>query len=509
MKFQLKHTFIVTLLKSNDPFMFINEEHTIKGWIRNARTQTDLCFIEVTDGSCTQPLQLILDSSSESQYDSNREIRKKIEPFLHNGTTIFATGVIVKSPATGQLIEMQLKKCEIYGKVTDSDTYLPLVKKVPLERLRESYHLRPKFKTIQAIFKIRSTLMKIIHDFFHKHGVHHLDPNIVTTSDCEGAGEVFTITTLIDKNGKVKTDSQSNVDFSDDFFRKRAFVTVSSQLGLEALCSGFGSVYTTNPSFRAEQSKTKRHLACFTHLEWELAFIDLDDLMDFSEDLVATCFDQILKQAFDELNELNSFTSKGIIDKLKSFIGSEFARISYDKAIELIHENKREIINKFPELKNTVLPVWGDDLGSHCERFICESIYKKPTFVYNYPRELKSFYMKQNAPYVYKEINKKTGHEIEIIRHTVQGCDLLIPGLGELIGSSIREDDYQTLIDEMDRRKMNKDELKWYTDLRKNATFPHGGAGLGFDRLCNVCSLMDGNIREVVPFPTSYEECDY
>jgi asparaginyl-tRNA synthetase len=281
--------------------------------------------------------------------------------------------------------------------------------------------------------------------------------------------------------------------YKNDFFEKQAFLTVSSQLQLEALAAGLSRVYTLNPSFRAEKSKTKRHLACFTHLEWEIAFIDMNDLMNFSEGLIKYVIGKTLKDCITEYTELDKFVSKGIIEKLTSFINSEFQRISYDDALVLIHENKKQILKKFSkELTLKDIPNWGSDLGSYCERYISEDIYKKPTFVYNYPRELKSFYMKINPD-----------------GKTVQGVDLLIPGLGELIGSSIREENYEKLCKEMESRGMDKSKLEWFVDLRRNSTFQHGGAGLGFDRLVNMCTLMDGNIRDVVPFPVAFQECDY
>lgn len=476
-----KHTQLAFLLR--DSLTHIGEKHLVKGWVRSARKQAELTFVSIYDGSCIYVLQLIIKDQNNPDLAD-----------ISVGACISATGEIVKSPAKGQAIEMIVENYQILGKVMDKESYLPSIKNISLEKLRETQYLRPKFKSMQAIFMIRSKLMGFVHEFFHSKNIHHLDPNVVTTSDCEGAGEVFTITSLeiMNKNKKM--------EWKYDFFGKQAFLTVSSQLQLEALCSGLGSVYTTNPSFRAEPSKTKRHLGCFTHLEWELAFIELEDLMDFSEELVTFCFKSVLERCAEEVAELDSFVSKGLEHKLRSFISSKFERISYDTAIQLIIDNGAEIMKTFIELKE--LPKWGDDLGSYCERFICEKIFQKPTFVFNYPRDLKSFYMKQNPEYKIDEINN-------VVRNTVQGCDLLIPGLGELIGSSIREINYDTLTAEMHRRKMIIEPLLWYIDLRKNGTFPHGGAGLGFDRLVNVCTLMEGNIRDVVPFPVAYKECDY
>jgi asparaginyl-tRNA synthetase len=350
---------------------------------------------------------------------------------------------------------------------------------------------------------------------------------VVTTSDCEGGGETFTITSLdmdetrkkimeeskklsrivadstdsdnLEELEKFSTSKESKILkknlFEDDFFGKQAFLTVSSQLQLEALCAGLSRVYTLNPSFRAERSRTKRHLACFQHLEWEIAFIDINDLMNFSESLVKFVIGKTLQECDKEYKELDSFMSKGIIDKLNGFINCDFERITYTKAIELIETNKKAVLKKFNKEGMTIkdIPKWGDDLGSFCERFICEEIYKKPAFIHNYPKDLKSFYMK----------------ETDSDPRCVDAVDCVFPYLGELIGSSIRENSYEKLCIAMEKKQMDKSKLEWYVDLRKNANGPTGGAGLGFDRLVNMCTLMDGNIRDVVPFPVSYQECNY
>ena len=410
-----KHKQLSHLL--DNPDAHIGHKHQVKGWIRNVRKQSEMVFVTMYDGTTITSLQLIIHIDKVSDLTH-----------INIGSCIFAIGEIVKSPAKGQEIELVVETYEIYGKIVDKETYLPAIKNISLERLRETQYLRSKFKSMQAIFMIRSKLMGFVHEFFHAKNIHHLDPNIVTTSDCEGAGEVFTITSLDFK------DKHKHLHWKDDFFGKQAFLTVSSQLQLEALCSGLGAVYTTNPSFRAEPSNTKRHLGCFTHVEWELAFIELEDLMDFSEEFVNFCFKSVLERCVDEVNELNSYVSKGLENKLRSFIMQPFERISYDTAIDIITVNGKEIMKLFNDLK--VLPKWGDDLGSYCERYICEKIFQKPTFVYNYPKELKSFYMKQNPKHIIDNI----------IRETVQGCDLLIPGLGELIGSSIRETDHDVLL---------------------------------------------------------------
>jgi len=493
------------------------KEVSIMGWVREFRSQTENAFISLTDGSTSEALQVFASKAVVPDFDNLENIR---------GACIQVSGKVVKSPAKGQLIELVASNIKIIGEVQDKKSIL-LSKSVNLETLRGYQHLRSRFRSYNYIYKIRSTLLKNIHEFFHLNNFYNLDPNVITTSDCEGAGEVFTITSMdlnetkskiieqtkklcevmqheseedFDEKFKVLQESKEqeiitdNI-FKDDFFSKQAFLTVSSQLQLEALTAGLSRVYTLNPSFRAEKSRTKRHLGCFTHLEWEIAFIDINDLMNFSESLIKYVIGKTLKDCENEYKELDKFISKGIIDKLNSFISSDFERITYTKAIELVEENKKQILKKFNKEGITIkdIPKWDDDLGSYCERFICEEIYKKPTFIYNYPKDLKSFYMK----------------ETKSDPRCVEAVDLVLPQLGELIGSSIREENYEKLIDAMDKRSMDKSKLDWYLELRKNSTFPHGGAGLGFDRLVNMCTLMDGNIRDVVPFPVAYQECDY
>lgn len=474
----------------------------ISAWVRDFRSQSEHAFISLTDGSTSQILQVFCEKVNLPNFDSLENLR---------GATVKVRGLVKKSPAKGQDIEMVCESIEPIGLVMDKNSII-LAKTVQLETLRGHQHLRSRFRSFNYIYKIRSQLLKHIHEFFHAQGFYNLDPNIITTSDCEGAGEVFTISTLnvndivksVEENcyerfvekddNSLAIGSLTNADlYSNDFFQKQAFLTVSSQLQLEALCAGLSRVYTLNPSFRAEKSKTKRHLGCFTHLEWEIAFIDINQLMDFSELLVKTVIGKTLKSCEYEYSELNKFISRGIIDKLNNVVSEPFERISYDKAIELVEQHKSAILKKFSkEITIKDIPKWGDDLGSYCERYIGEEIYHKPVFIYNYPKDLKSFYMKQNDD-----------------GKSVQAVDLVLPQLGELIGSSIREDSYEKLIQRMDEKSMDKSVLEFYLDLRRCGTFPHGGAGLGFDRLVNFCSLMDGNIRDVVPFPVAYQECNY
>jgi asparaginyl-tRNA synthetase len=484
--------------KESDPESY-SKEWIVQGWVRDFRSQSDNSFVSLYDGSTSENFQLVCSKGTTQNFELLENLR---------GSSVIATGKVIKSPGTAQIIEMVCSEIKPIGLVSDKNSIL-LAKTVQLETLRKHQHLRPRFRSYGYIYRIRSVLLKHIHNFFHSNRFYNLDPNIITTSDCEGAGEVFTISSL-DSNELVKRAemaqelkftkpekhvhlmSSSNV-YQNDFFCKQAFLTVSSQLQLEALVSGLSRVYTLNPSFRAEKSKTKRHLGCFTHLEWEIAFIGLDQLMDFSEALVKYVISHTLRECSKEYEELDKFVSKGIIKKLTGIISEPFERITYDKAIELIEINRLDILKTYPkEITSSNIPIWGDDLGSYCEKYICDYIYKKPVLVYNYPKDLKSFYMKLN------EDNK-----------TVQACDLIIPTLGELIGSSVREDSYEKLSNRMNEKSMDKSKLQWYIDLRKNSSCQTAGAGLGFDRLVNFCCLMDGNIRDVVPFPVSFEECDY
>ena len=455
----------------------IQSQVTVNGWIRNSRIQAALAFVEVFDGSTSKTMQLITEDPI---------IIEQLKP-LCVGSAISATGIVTQHPTKQDQVEVQIQAINYASKIHDPMTYILNAKKTSLDILREHQDVRVKTRTINAVMRIRAGLSKATHDFFHSQGYHHINPNIITTSDCEGGGEVFSVTTLLDKTtNSIPLQQQSqqqkqSIDYTKDFFGKQAFLTVSSQLQLETYTAGLSKVYTTNKSFRSEKSRTTRHLAEFEHIEWETAWCSLEELMDFAETYTQYTFNYVLTNHMDDLECLNQFTSKGIIDKLTAFTKSPYKRISYDEAIEIIQQNQAS------------LPVvqWGEDLGSECEKFLAEQIFKKPLFVYNYPKEFKSFYMKVNQD-----------------NRTVQGCDLLVPGLGELIGSSVREHDYDRLMETVKQRNMDVKPLQWYIDLRKNGSTPTAGAGLGFDRLVRICTGID-NIRDVVPFPVAYQECKY
>lgn len=456
----------------------LNETIVVNGWVRNKRIQANLAFIEMFDGSTSKTIQVTTE---------NKEFIEKLNT-LSIGSSLSVLGTVVLIPNSIDRFELRLYSIEHIGLIHDPLTYILNAKKMSLEILRDHQDVRVKTRTLNAVFRIRAGLSKATHDFFHMLGAKHLNPNIVTTSDCEGAGEVFTITNMLGKNNIPMLKDSNEIDYTKDFFEKHAFLTVSSQLQLELLCAGLSKVWTSNKSFRSEKSRTSRHLAEFEHIEWEFAWTCLGDLMDISEHYTQYCFQYVLDNHMDDLEELNKFTSKGIIDKLNSFCSKTYQRISYDDAIQIIIENEKEIIDKY---KLTSIPKWGDDLGSECEKYIAEVKFNSPVFVYNYPKELKSFYMKQNDD-----------------NRTVQGCDLLIPGLGELIGSSVREHDYDKLMKIVEERKMDIKPIQWYIDLRRNGSTPTAGAGLGFDRLVRICTGME-NIRDAVCFPVAYQECKF
>lgn len=474
---------------------------TVKGWIQFSRPQAKVMFLQISDGSHPISFQLIYGGAED-------EVRQIVEPKAHVGACVTATGVVVKSPAKGQLLEMKVVSSEVLGSVMDPASFLPSVKGIAMEAIRPHQDKRALFPVYRSIYRIRSKLSKFVHDFMESQLVSQVDVNLITKSACEGGSQQFVITSAIKEGdiSKVPVEEKSTkIDFKKDFFGEQAFMTESSQLQLEALCRGMGSVYTMAPSFRAEPSLTRRHLACFTHLEWELPFIELKDLMDFSEDLTKYCFSKVLSVCEEDLQYLEKTISKGVIAKLKAFVAGDYGRITYDEAIEILEKNKDDVMKKFgSEIKE--LPKFGDDLGSYCERYLAEVHFGKPIFVYNYPLDLKSFYMKINIPHEVKLADGTTE-----VRRTCQGCDLLMPGLGELIGSSIRESSYEKIAGEVIRRGMDITPLQWYCDLRKDGSGGTGGAGLGFDRLVTVCcSGMDGmSIHDAVPFPVSFKNLKF
>jgi asparaginyl-tRNA synthetase len=404
---------------------------------------------------------------------------------VNTGSFITCTGNVIKSPAKGQKYEMQLLDYSLYGNAMES---YPLAKtKMNLDTLREYIHLRGRTNTFGSVFRIRSTLTKIIHDFYHDLGFLHLDPNIITTNECEGGAGVFLLTENdISKPGSLKVlPDKSSYDWSSDHFNQPVYLTVSSQLQLEALACSLGNVYTMNKSFRSEHSCTTKHASEFTHLEIEMININLEDLMNISENMIKYCITEIFKRNSEDIENLDKFVSKGLIEKLKHLSDCKYKRMTHREVVDEINDD----IKKDLSLQLTPLST-NDDLGSAHENYITKK-YNCPVFLTHWPIKIKSFYMKQCN------------------NGTCESFDLLMPyGVGELIGSSMREDDLSKILSAIQEKNVSSKGLEFYLDLRKYGSCPHGGFGLGFDRLLMLLTGMQ-NIRDVVPFPITYKSCKY
>ena len=487
---KLKNLFIIykTELFNNKIKSFkdtiINNQITTKlsGWIKTYRSQNNLIFMALNDGSTHINIQVIFDKNNNfcDSIDISSDIFNKLSK-LSVGSSVELEGILVKPPETSkEFVELHITNVFNIGIIEDRSSYILSKGRVKPNVMRQYQHLRCKTNYFAAIMKIRSRALHALNGFFDKNCFYHIDPNVITTSDCEGAGEVFQIVAPEDKINGGK----------QDFFNKKAYLTVSSQLQLEAMCGGLGSCYTMNPSFRAEKSNTSRHLASFTHVEYESSFGGLDELMNLSENMIKSVIKECLDKCKNEYLFLNGYYSRGIISRLESYLDVEFERVSYDDALDIIHK-----FVKKKKLKVKVLPKWGDDLGSVCEKFLAEKYYKKPIMVYNYPKSLKSFYMKED-----KDNNK-----------VVNCMDMLIPHIGELIGSSVREDNYEKLLSNMEKKNIDTTPLEWYLDLRKNGTWRHYGGGLGFERLVGMLTMDSNNfnVRDCCAFPVAYGECKY
>ncbi len=444
-----------------DDKSFLNQELTVAGWIRTVRESKNQSFMEVNDGSFFKGLQIVFSKDLENY----SELIK-----LFPGTSVAVSGKLIESPASGQAFELLASKIEILGQ---SESDYPLQKKGhSFEFLRSIAHLRPRTNTFSAVFRLRSVLSLALHQFFKDKGFVYVHTPIISTSDCEGAGEMFQVTTF--NLNKVPNNEKSEVDFSQDFFGQKTGLTVSGQLQSEALIAGLNKVYTFGPTFRAENSNTTRHASEFWMLEPEIAMAEIDDVMDLSEEMLK----YLIKTAFSELPEemefFHKFIDKDLITRLEDILKSDFARITYTEAIEILEKSSE----KFD------YPVsWGIDLQSEHERYIVEKVLKKPAFVYNYPSEIKAFYMRENE-------DKKT----------VAAVDLLVPGIGELIGGSQREERYEILKKRLKNFNLDEKDYSWYLDLRRYGTVKHAGFGLGFERLLMYLSGMK-NIRDVICFP--------
>ena len=451
-----------------DKEKYLGNKVTVGGWVRSVRDSKTFGFIVVNDGTFFEPLQVVY----HDKMDNFAEISR-----LNVGAAIIVTGTLIATPGAKQPFEIQADSIEVEGESTPD---YPLQKKRhSMEYLRTITHLRPRTNTFQAVFRVRSLIAYAIHQFFQERNFVYVHTPLITGSDCEGAGEMFQVTTM-DLNNVPKTED-GKVDYSKDFFGKPTNLTVSGQLNGETYAMAFKNIYTFGPTFRAENSNTTRHAAEFWMIEPEMAFADLKDDMILAESMIKYVIRYVLENAPEEMNFFNSFVDKGLLESLNHVLNSEFGRVTYTEAIELLKEHNDKFDYKVS---------WGCDLQTEHERYLTEQIFKRPVFVTDYPKEIKAFYMKLNDD-----------------GRTVAAMDCLVPGIGEIIGGSQREDDYDKLVARMDELGLKKEDYQFYLDLRKYGSARHAGFGLGFERCVMYLTGM-GNIRDVVPFPRTVGNCD-
>ena len=461
----LKRTKIVDLLNAEKPY----QEVLIKGWVKTRRDAKDFSFIEVNDGSCLKNMQVIALDSLQNYED----IKK-----LSTGSSVAARGALVESQGGNQKYEIKAEEIQIYDIAPEE--YPLQKKKMTDEYLRSVAHLRVRTNKYGAAFRIRSELSYAIHQFFHNRGFRYVHTPIITASDCEGAGEMFQVTTL-DLNNSPRT-KDGKIDYTQDFFGKPAHLTVSGQLNGEMYACGLGDIYTFGPTFRAENSNTQRHAAEFWMIEPEMAFADLNDDMDVAEDMVRSCVKHIMEHCAEDLALFEKFVDPTLKATLENIANNSFARVSYTEAIELMKKSGK---------KFEYAPEYGIDMQTEHERFLAEEYFKKPVIVYNYPKEIKAFYMRQNDD-----------------GKTVAAMDVLVPRIGELIGGSQREERYDVLIKRIQELGMNIEDYAWYLDSRKYGSVPHAGFGLGFERMMMLVTGI-ANIRDVIPFPRTPKSVNF
>ncbi|WP_337008679.1 asparagine--tRNA ligase [Pantoea sp. AS142] len=443
----------------------VDSEVTVRGWVRTRRdSKAGLSFIAVYDGSCFNPVQAVVNNSLNNYQD---EVLR-----LTTGCSIIVTGKVVASPGQGQAFEIQATRLEVVGWVDDPDSYPMAAKRHSIEYLREVAHLRPRTNLIGAVARVRHTLAQALHRFFHENGYFWVSTPLITASDTEGAGEMFRVSTLDLEN--LPRNDQGNVDFSEDFFGKEAFLTVSGQLNGETYASALSKIYTFGPTFRAENSNTSRHLAEFWMLEPEIAFASLDDAAALAEAMLKYVFNAVLEERADDMAFFAERVDKEAIERLQRFITTDFAQVDYTDAVNIL-------MNCGQSFENPVS--WGIDLSSEHERYLAEKHFKAPVVVKNYPKDIKAFYMRLN------EDGK-----------TVAAMDVLAPGIGEIIGGSQREERLEVLDARLEEMGLNKEDYWWYRDLRRYGTVPHSGFGLGFERLIAYVTGVQ-NVRDVIPFP--------
>ena len=465
----MSRTIIVDALKRTD----FGAEVNIKGWVRTRRGNKTVSFIALNDGSTINNIQVVADNEKFGD--------EYLKP-ITTGACISVTGKLVESMGQGQHVEIQADKIEIYG-AADPETY-PLQKKGhTMEFLRDIAHLRPRTNTFGAIFRVRHNMAMAVHTFFHERGFFYFHTPIITASDCEGAGQMFQVTTM--NLYDLKKDENGSIDYSNDFFGKQASLTVSGQLEGELAAMSMGAIYTFGPTFRAENSNTPRHLSEFWMIEPEVAFNEIAENMQLAQDFIQYCVKWALDNCKDDLDFLCNMYDKELIERLNFVVNNDFERVTYTKGVEILEA----AIAKGHKFEFPVS--WGTDLQSEHERYLVEQHYKKPVILTDYPKEIKSFYMKQNDD-----------------GKTVRAMDVLFPKIGEIIGGSQREEDYNKLKTRADEMGVPTKDIWWYLETRKFGTAPHSGFGLGFERLLLFVTGM-ANIRDVIPFPRTPNNAEF
>lgn len=454
------------LFRNQDNYM--NQKVTVGGWVRSIRDTKTFGFLVLNDGTFFETLQIVYTDKLENFADVSK---------LNVGSAVVVRGTLIATPEAKQPFEIQAEEISVEG--ASSSDYPLQKKRHSMEFLRTITHLRPRTNTFQAVFRVRSLIAYAIHQYFQERNFVYVHTPIITGSDCEGAGEMFQVTTM-DLNNLPKNED-GTIDFTKDFFNKPTNLTVSGQLNGETYAMAFKNIYTFGPTFRAENSNTTRHAAEFWMIEPEIAFADLKDDMILAEGMIKHIIRYVLENAPEEMQFFQSFVDNGLLERLNNVLNSNFGHVTYTEAIEILSKNNDNFDYKVS---------WGCDLQTEHERYLTEVIYKKPVFVTDYPKDIKAFYMKLN------DDNK-----------TVAAMDLLVPGIGEIIGGSQREDDYDKLVKRMEEMKLNVEDYDFYLDLRKYGSARHAGFGLGFERCVMYLTGM-GNIRDVVPFPRTVNNCE-
>ena len=446
---------------------YTDQEVTVGGWVRSNRNSKTFGFLVINDGTFFEPVQVVYGDGLENFEETGK---------INVGAALVVTGTLVATPDAKQPFEIQAKKVEIEGASTPE--YPLQKKKHGFEYLRTISHLRPRTNTFEAVFRVRSLTAYAIHKFFQERDFVYVHTPVITGSDCEGAGEMFQVTTM-DLN-HLPVYSDGTIDYTKDFFGRPVNLTVSGQLNGEAYALAFKNIYTFGPTFRAENSNTTRHAAEFWMIEPEIAFADLEDDMYLAESMLKYIIRYVLEHAPEEMQFFNKFVDKGLIERLEHVMNADFARVSYTEAVSILQKNNKKF--EYPVS-------WGSDLQTEHERYLTETVYKRPVFVYDYPKEIKAFYMKLNED-----------------GRTVAAVDCLVPGIGEIIGGSQREDDYDKLLERMNQLGMKEEDYGFYLDLRKYGSARHAGFGLGFERCVMYLTGMS-NIRDVIPFPRTVNNC--